>query len=81
MGRVFLSPGNFPKPENQNKTMKKVSWKTTVGGIVLAGGQAILATGNPTYEWVGHILTALGGFLVGASARDNNVTSEQSGAK
>ena len=56
------------------------SWKTTITGIVVLGGILI------SYIWPEHsgIVTTLTAAATGLgllSARDNNVTSEQAGAK
>ena len=61
--------------------MKK-SWKTTLGGIIAALGTALLAVPEP--EWLSKLgagLIGLGGAIAGLSARDNNVSSEDAGAK
>lgn len=55
------------------------SWKTTLGGLLLALGQ-VIAFPEP-WGWVNHALTAIGGLLMGTAARDNSVTSEEAGAK
>lgn len=63
--------------------MKKRSWKTTMGGILAAIGQALQTTdslgvwGRPT----GQMLTILGLAILGLGARDNNVSSEEAGIK
>lgn len=64
-------------------TMK--SWRTTLGGIAAALGSALMGAheaGAP--KWVslaGYVLSAFGVALLGAAARDNNVTSKQAGAE
>lgn len=55
------------------------SWKTTLFGALAAVG-TYLAT-QPGLEIVGQVLTGVATFLLGAFARDNNVTSEQAGVK
>ncbi len=67
--------------------MKKQSWKTSLSGI-FAGlaillAQAITLTDsdpltNPEYT---QIVAAIGLIVMGLNARDNDVTSEQAGAK
>ena len=57
------------------------SWKTTVGGILLGVGTPLAAAGEGIYKTVGVILSTVGGLLVGLSARDNNKSSEDVGAK
>ena len=56
------------------------SWRTTLGGALIALGH-VLAPGLPAnYSWVSTALTGTGALLLGTSARDNSVTSEQAGA-
>ncbi len=63
------------------------SWKTTVGGIVLAvslisGELYKLFDEDPKTEpSIAVIIAAVGALGIGINARDNNVTSEQAGAK
>lgn len=62
--------------------MKKASWKTTLGGILLAAGQFIPHDSLPvSWQWLPAALTGIGGLILGATARDNSVTSEQASAK
>lgn len=62
----------------------KASWKTTLTGvltILVAGGTAVkllLTGGQP--DWTSTIAAVTAGLGL-ISARDNNVTSEQAGAK
>lgn len=51
------------------------SWKTTIGGVLAAAG-AILTRDPGTLGLVGAILLAVGAFLTGSMARDNNKSSE-----
>lgn len=61
--------------------MKQASWKTTVFGAVSALGVYLTTITDPSWVHVlGQVLTGLGTFLMGAVARDNNVTSEQANA-
>jgi len=62
------------------------SWKTTVGGMCAAVGTALfgialtLPEGDDKKFWlsvIGTVLSAAGQALLGLSARDNNVSSEQ----
>ena len=55
------------------------SWKTTLGGILAAVG--ISMKHDPRLAPYADVISAIGIALVGFSARDNNVTSEQAGAK
>jgi len=61
--------------------MKKRSWKTTLGGAVLALSPVIKQAVKPEYAWLGDAAMTLGALILGAAARDNNVTSEQAGAR
>lgn len=56
------------------------SWKTTLGGIMLAIGTPLAAAGDGVYVTLGIILATIGGLLTGVAARDNDLTSEESGA-
>lgn len=56
------------------------SWKTTLGGILLGIGTPLATAGEGLYKTVGTVLATIGGLLM-AFARDNNVTSEDAGAK
>lgn len=63
--------------------MKKSSWRTTLGGILVALGQGFQAV-KPVGEMsdtIGQLATLIGALVLGLSARDNNVTSEAAGAK
>lgn len=60
--------------------MKKTSWKTTLGGILGTLAPIALAVW-PQYPWIGGAIGGVATLIVGASARDNGVTSEQAGAK
>lgn len=58
------------------------SWKTTLGGILAAIGTGLQAVKDPSWvALIGQILGGIGVLVIGAAARDNGVTSEQSGAK
>lgn len=59
--------------------MKKTSWKSTLGGILLALSPASKSLPDQ-WHWVGEAMIALGGLLL-SQGRDNNVTSEEAGAK
>lgn len=51
------------------------SWKTTLGGILIAIGQAISEEPNQNLKIASKILTVVGALLLGASAKDSNVTN------
>lgn len=55
------------------------SWKTTFGGLLSAGG-LLFAQFFPEWSRWGMFAAALGSALLGLAARDNDVTSQQSGA-
>lgn len=63
------------------------SWKTTVAGLAMALGMALLAihsktAGAPMWMFmVGTGLTVFAPALLGMAARDNGVSSEDAGAK
>lgn len=56
------------------------SWKTTLGGVISLVGTCLAATW-PEYAKAGAFLASLGAGLGLLFARDNNVTSEDVGAK
>ncbi len=57
------------------------SWKTTLFGAIGAVGIYVLTLDFAGAAMIGGILNALSLFLIGASARDNDVSSEEAGAK
>lgn len=57
----------------------KVSWKTTVGGLMVAAGTAMQAIESMRL-W-GVALAAVGAAVLGLSARDHTVSSEAAGIK
>lgn len=65
------------------RTHMKKSWKTTAGGIIAAIGVGISQSmGDVAWlRTVGEFLQMLGALVIGFSARDNKVTSEQAGLK
>ena len=56
----------------------KSSWKTSLGGILAAIGIAL--RDNPKTAAYASLVEAIGIVLIGMSARDNQVSSEQAGA-
>lgn len=64
--------------------MKSVtkSWRTTVGGILMAVGGPLSQTHEPSWlSPVGTALFSAGAALLGFSARDSMVTSKEAGAE
>jgi len=58
------------------------SWKTTVCGLIGAIGAYLATTNDPSWlPTLGKLLSGVSVALIGFFARDNNVTSEQAGAK
>jgi len=53
------------------------SWKTTIGGLLIAGGQLSASALPPHLLWISATLTGIGGLILGVSARDNKVSTEQ----
>lgn len=54
--------------------MKTTSWRTTVGGAMIALGTALKYALKPEYAIIGDSLIGLGGLIVGASALDHAAT-------
>lgn len=58
------------------------SWKTTVAGALAALGAYLVTVNEPSWlPTLGKILAGASTAAIGFFARDNNVTSEQAGAK
>lgn len=50
------------------------NWKTTVGGMLATVGMSLQLSNDPTMHTIGVVVAGLGTLLLGASAKDNNVT-------
>lgn len=48
------------------------NWKTTVGGIMGAIGAVLITQDSANLKLIGSIMSAVGVFLLGASAKDHN---------
>lgn len=57
------------------------SWKTTVAGLLATVGTGMSASNDSTTHGIGVVLTGVSLLLMGLSARDNDKTSEEVGAK
>lgn len=57
------------------------SWKTTLAGAIGAIATFLAGQETPSLKLIGQILTGVSVTLLGLFARDNNVTSEDAGAK
>ncbi|MES2366794.1 MAG: hypothetical protein V4563_13010 [Pseudomonadota bacterium] len=52
------------------------NWKTTLGGLLLAIGTAALGAPIPeNYKWIPGVVSAIGGGLLGMTAKDFNTHS------
>ncbi len=58
----------------------KSSWKTSLGGVLLASAPVLHGVLPPDWQWVSAACLSIGGLIMGLAARDNDVTSEQAGA-
>ena len=59
--------------------MKRKSWQTTLGGILLGIGTPLAATGEGAYQVIGVILSSVGALILGTAARDHKVSSKAAG--
>ena len=50
------------------------SWKTSLGGILLALGGILTQQSNHIMQLIGAVLSAVGALLLGLAAKDSNVT-------
>jgi len=46
------------------------NWKTTLGGLLLTAGTALVALESSTMKSIGYLSMGLGGLLLGVSAQD-----------
>jgi len=56
--------------------VKMKSWKTTLSGVLMSVPVLLAAMGINLPTEVSQILTAAGGLLLGASAKDHDVTGK-----
>jgi len=62
--------------------MIRTSWKTTISGICGSIGTALMQVDDPAYiSLIGNIMLALSLFMLGKTARDRGITSEDEGIK
>jgi len=48
------------------------SWKTTLGGLLIAAGQAVPSILPPAWHWLQGTLTGVGALVMGAAAQDSS---------
>ena len=79
-GKLKLIEALWAIYTNAKASMKKSSWKTTVGGMFIAGAPIVGPLLPDQWHWVSAAMITLGGLFL-TQARDNNVTSEDVGAR
>ena len=52
------------------------SWKTTLGGVLMAAAPVAANVLPPAWHWVGDALAAIGALVLGASAKDSTAVAE-----
>lgn len=57
------------------------NWKTTLGGIMIGAAPFAKNMLPANWHWVGDALLAIGGIILGGSARDATVPSKDMGIK
>ena len=50
------------------------SWKTSLGGLIMALGAILTQQSDHTTQLVGAVLSAVGALLLGLAAKDHDVT-------
>jgi phage antirepressor YoqD-like protein len=53
------------------------NWKTTIGGVLAALGQAGIAVQDPKVQAVAHVLVIAGTVLLGLAAKDYDVSGSK----
>ena len=70
----------MPRHDSWNIVTMKTSWKTSASGIAASIGTALTQIEDPAWvKMLGSVMLAVSVYLLGANARDRDVTSEDEG--